>query len=264
VLVSPCCKAPLEALKCTACDRAFKAEQGVPVLLVERSSAAAAAAETRYSNGREPWDYGHSAPEVHKYDFIATQCAKVLGPHPLAADIGCSSGFLTERLLSLTDRVVALDLSVTAAARLKSRLKEKVTVAAASALALPFADGALQLAVLSDGLVSWELNEEERARAVAETHRALARGGTAVFMEYLNPRRHHELLDAVSTRFTVGEVSYLADRLWYVTESAFRVLRGTRLYRAFDRSEGWAQALRAVSARFGPKGSKHLCVVVTK
>jgi SAM-dependent methyltransferase len=263
VFASPCCKATLDALRCTSCGRAYETEHGVPVF-ADRSSPAFAAAEARYANGREPWDYGQSAPEVLKYDFVEARCAGLLKPTDLAADIGCSSGFLAERLAKLTDRVVAIDLSVTSAARVKTRLGSKVTVASASALALPFADGALQLAVLSDGLISWELDVADRARAVAEAHRALAPGGAAIFMEYLNPRRHHELLDAVATRFELSHVSYLGDRLWYVTESAFRVLRGTGLYAAFATSQGWARALKSVSGRLGPAGSKHLCVVVRK
>ncbi|MBK7858303.1 MAG: class I SAM-dependent methyltransferase [Archangiaceae bacterium] len=264
MLASPCCRAPLDDLSCRRCGRGFARVAGVPVLRLDGSSAAIDVAEARYAAGREPWDYGHSAAEVQKYDLLELLCARVLGGASLAVDIGCSSGLLAERLTQLTSNVAAIDLSVTTAARVKQRLGERVTVAAASALALPFADGSVDLAVLSDGLISWELGVAERAAAVAETHRALKSSGTAIFMEYLNPRRHHELLDAVATRFEVRDVIYLHDRLWYVAESASRVLKGTALYQALDRSLAFADALKSLGRRLGPRGSKHLCVVVRK
>lgn len=265
-LVSPCCKAPLNGLTCSECGQPYEQREGVPVLL-QRIDEAALKADASYANGREPWTYGQTAPEQQKYDFLAEQAARAIGGDRGApvADIGCSSGHFTERLLALSDDVTAIDLSLTSIARVSKRLGPKLQVAAASSLALPFATQSMQLLVLSDGLISWGLDAVERGLAVKEAKRALRPGGTALFMEYLNPRRHHELLDAVREHFTVGEgqVHYLSDRLWYVTESMFRVLRGTAVYGAFDRSRPFANALRGVSATLGRHGSKHLCVVVS-
>jgi SAM-dependent methyltransferase len=143
-------------------------------------------------------------------------------------------------------------------------LGARAEVAVASATALPLRDGSMQLLVLSDGLVSWGLSPAQREEAVREARRALAPGGHALFMDYLNPRRHHELIDPVRAAFNIERIDYLGDRLWFITDSAFRALKGTPVYRAFAGSVSWARAMRTVSNQFGPRGSKHFCVVAQK
>lgn len=266
-LVSPCCREALDRLRCAKCGTVYPEHDGIAVLVDEgfRTSAGFAEADRRYQNNNVPWTYDRTAPEVQKYDMLIEAVARVLPSRSAAiGDVGCSLGVLTEKLCALSDDVGAVDLSPHAAARVKARLGEKAVVAAASATALPFADASLDVVLMSDGLVSWKLDEAQKLAALAEAKRVLKPGGHALFMDYLNPRRHRELLEPVGAVFEVERVVYLGDRLWYVTESALRVLKGSRPYHFFAESLPWASAMKAMSSLAGPKGSKHLCAIARK
>jgi SAM-dependent methyltransferase len=259
LLASPCCKADLALNRCTACASTFERASGIPLLLRDTNTRW----EAKYQREPEPWDYSTRAVEVLRHRFME-QTVATLVPHRdvTIGEVGCSLGLFSARLKTLSDRVAALDVSPTAAAR--THALTGLEVAAANATSLPFKPGSMDLLILADGLVSWGLDVEERKVAVAEAHRALKPGGHAFFMEYLNPRAHHELLDPVRERFTTERVAYLDDRLWFVAESMFRALKGTAVYNAFAQSEAWAKTLAGISHTFGPLGSKHLCVVARK
>ena len=224
-----------------------------------------AAAEHRYANGKVPWAYDRTAPEVLKYRQLMQHITSV-APHETAeiVDVGCSLGVLTAQLCERYRTVYAVDLSATAAARVKEKLGARAQIAAASALSLPLPDASFDVAVLSDGLVSWQLDAQQRHTAVLEAHRILRPGGHALFGDYLNPRRHADLLDSVQEVFGKGTVTYMHDRLWYIAESTFCSFRGRGFYQWFDASMGWAHGLAAISKLFGPSGSKHLSILVQK
>jgi SAM-dependent methyltransferase len=260
LLASPCCKADLAADgHCTQCASPFAQLDGVPLLLKNTDTRW----ETKYQRETEPWDYSTRAVEKLRHRFLEdTIKALVPDRSTRIGEVGCSLGLFSLKLAALSDQVAALDVSPTAAAR--ARKLTQLEIAAASATALPFKPQSMDLLILADGLVSWGLDSDERRVAVAEAHRALKPEGRAIFMEYLNPRAHAELLEPVSERFSIERVAYLDDRLWWIAESMFRALKGTAVYNAFAQSEGWARALAGVSRRFGPNGSKHLCVVARK
>lgn len=266
-LVSPCCRERLERLTCSKCGTAYPEHDGIAVLVEQgfRESAGFAEADRRYLGGNIPWTYDRTAPEVQKYEMLLEAVREALPSRSApVGDVGCSLGVLTEKLCTLSDDVTAVDLSPHAAARVKARLGAKAVVAAASATALPFPDASLDVVLMSDGLVSWKLDEAGKRAALFEAKRVLKPGGRALFMDYLNPRRHDELISPVREVFDVERVVYLGDRLWYVTESALRVLKGSRPYHFFAESLPWASALKTVSSLAGPKGSKHLCAVARK
>ncbi len=266
-LVSPCCHTALDALGCTACGLHYEAQGGVPVLVEAalRASDGFATNDRRYQNGAVPWAYDRTAPEVQKYQVLADTVAALLPSKASAvADVGCSLGLLSQKLMPSCDDVTALDLSPSAVARVREQLGPAVTVAAASATALPLPDGSLDVVVMSDGLVSWGLGEAGRHTAVREAERVLKPGGHAVFMDYVTPKRHHELIESVKRVFAIERMIYTGDRLWYVTESMVRVLKGTGLYTYFSESLPWSSALKKVSGLLGPAGSKHLGAVVQK
>jgi SAM-dependent methyltransferase len=264
LLASPCCKADLDAGRCTACSLSYAAHEGIPVLLDGATSPGRW--DLKYRSDPEPWDYSKRAVEVFRHRFLEQTTAELVGPDRSTriGEVGCSLGLFSARLVTLSDHVAALDVSPTAVAKARAHAGDRLEIAAASATALPFKPGSMDLLILADGIVSWGLDTEQRRVAVAEAHRALKPEGRALFMEYLNPRAHQELLDPVTERFTVERVSYLNDRLWFITESIFRAFKGTALYDAFARNEPWARFLAAVSKAFGPRGSKHLCVVARK
>lgn len=269
IFASPCCKAELDgALACTQCRTQYPTHAGIPVLMSAetRASATHQRFDAKYrTDDRDPWGYERRAAEVLKYEFLFQTVAALLpGRYAPAADIGCAQGLLSTRLAELTDRAAAIDLSPSAVAGVKARVGARLEVAAASALALPFREGSMQLLVLSDGLVSWGLDEADRVKAAKEARRALKPGGRALFMDYLNPRRHGELIDPVAAAFEIERIEYLHDRLWYVSESMFRALSGTAPVRAITRSVGWARALRQASKVLGARGSKHLCVIARR
>lgn len=268
-LVSPCCRAALtgDGLKCSGCGTAYVAQDGIPVLIAPkfRSSPLFEENDRRYRDGKVPWTYDRTAPEVQKYEMLMDAVSEALpSRHAAIGDVGCSLGVLTEKLCELSDDVAAVDLSPSAVARVKQRLGAKAVLAAASATALPWPDASLDVVLMSDGLVSWKLDEAMKLAALGEAKRVLKPGGRALFMDYLTPRRHHELLDPVRAVFSVERVVYLGDRLWYVTESALRVLKGTAPYDFFAESLKWASAMKALSSLAGPAGSKHLCAVARK
>ena len=221
--------------------------------------------DRRYQNGAVPWAYDRQAPEVQKYSVLTETVVALLPSRASAvADVGCSLGLLSQHLLSHCDDVTALDLSPSAVARVKERLGPKVTAAAASATALPLPDASLDVVVMSDGLVSWSLGEPGKLTAVREAERVLKPGGHAVFMDYVTPKRHHELIEPVKAVFGIERMLYTNDRLWYVTESMVRVLKGTALHTYFSESLAWSKALKKVSGLLGPAGSKHFGAVVQK
>ncbi len=260
LFASPCCKAELEGPTCSSCGKSFEQRDGFFIFAREPRF------DAKYETDRDPWSYADRAAEVLKYRFLFETAASLIRHRTdTVADIGCATGLLTTRLAELSDRLAAVDVSPNAVAKVKRSLGERVEVAAASATALPFADGAMQLLVMSDGLVSWGLDEAQRALAVAQAHRALAPGGHAIFMEYLNPRRHHELIDPIAkSPFSIERIALLHDRLWYVTDSVFRALKGTAVYRAFASNVAWAKGLRLLSRGLGRRGSKHLCVIARR
>src|SRR5437868_5361489 len=105
-LVSPCCRAALDALKCARCGLAYEAHGGVPVLVdaALRTSDAFAANDRRYQNGAVPWAYDRCAPEVQKYDVLTRTVAALLPSRTTAvADVGCSLGLLSEKLAAYCD-----------------------------------------------------------------------------------------------------------------------------------------------------------------
>ncbi len=267
LLVSPCCKARLEALTCSACQVAYESRDRVPLLMdaPTRRDSEGSWFEQKHQREREPWDYSQRASELERYDFLfETASSLVKHRTDRIGDVGCASGLLATRLMEVSENVAAIDLSPTAVSKARDRAGSRLEVASASATALPFATGSMQLLVVADGLMSWGLSREQQRDVVCEVDRALAHDGHAMFMDFLNPRAHETFLAAISERFEIQRVAYLDDRLWWVAESAFRMLRGTSLYNAFAGSESWSRLLAKVSSLGGPRGSKHLCAVASK
>jgi SAM-dependent methyltransferase len=78
--------------------------------------------ERLYTADADPWGFETSAYERAKYD--ATIAALPDRPIASALEVGCSIGVLTERLARHADRLLAVDVSDTALARARERLKD--------------------------------------------------------------------------------------------------------------------------------------------
>ena len=89
-------------------------------------------------------------------------------------DVGCGTGWFTQRAASRGARVVALDVSV----KLLQRTREKcdVTLVASDACRLPFPDGAFDIVISSECIE----HTAHPIRAVAEMCRVLKPRGTLV------------------------------------------------------------------------------------
>lgn len=214
--------------------------------------------ESLYRSTTEPWRYSARGAEVLRHDWIGEVAAACEAR--LVLDVGCSAGQLTARLVAPGRRVLAVDVSPTAAARAAAHVPGAIGVSA-SALALPFATGGLDLVVASDGLLSWRLDAGERAQAVGELRRVLRPGGTAILTDHLRPRQFDEFVAVVAGGFRVERVEYLSDLAWYRMESWFKAVRGAPGVGRLLASRGVARGLARLTRPLGARASRHICVV---
>jgi ArsR family transcriptional regulator len=107
----------------------------------------------------------------------------LLLPPVKVADIGCGEGYLTIEAARWASRVIAVDKSVAvldrARALAKRRRVSNVIWKKGQLEKLPIADGAVQVAMLSQALH----HAEQPARAVEEAARITARGGRVLILD---------------------------------------------------------------------------------
>lgn len=170
-----------------------------------------------YHAGAEPWEYSKRAIEQLRHDRIV-EIVEALNPRRLL-EIGCSLGMLTRRL---PGQVTAIDLSALAVQRANGD-------AAASVLALPFADASFDLVLASDGPNSWFLTDDELQVAFGEMHRVVQPGGGVLIADYEKPRAMDRFVERIErSPLQIQDVSYIHDRIWYKVERALPFIRGSR------------------------------------
>jgi SAM-dependent methyltransferase len=221
--------------------------------------------EERYRTQQEPWRFGERAAELLRHDWILG-AVRELAPHRLL-DIGCSLGQLTRRLATLPSELYAVDISPTAVARARALLRANgaVRFAVASSMRLPFPSRFFDVVLACDGLYSWELDVEERQKAIAEIRGVLAKTGRALFTEHTRPERFDRFIGAIAAGgFRIVSVSYLYDRPWYQFESWFRGVRDSDVKKRLLRSVPIARALQAVGRVVGRTASRHVCVLAER
>jgi len=141
----------------------------------------------------------------------------------------------------------------------------KNVFAAASALALPIASGGMDFVVAADGIYSWNLESRDRNRCLGEIHRILVASGRVLFTEHTRAFRFAEFVAEIERHdFEIERVDYLYDRPWYQVESWFKMLQGTSWVRSARRSDAIARFLQRVGRVFGPRASRHVCVLARK
>jgi hypothetical protein len=117
----------------------------------------------------------------------------------------------------------------------------------------------VDLAILSDGLRSWQLTDALRTQCLAETARVLKPGAKALLLDYMAPRYFAEFVKHIDeSALQVTAIEHLGDRLYYTVE---RVLRSVHFPVGFLASEGLAKTMRALSQVGGKAGSKHIAVI---
>jgi SAM-dependent methyltransferase len=213
----------------------------------------------------EPFEYSRRAAEILRHRFIVDTVRRLCPQPTRLLDVGCTVGQLTRLLGALADDTTAVDLSRTAMARAQEACRTvpgRFRFTGAGATALPFRGGAFDVVVLADGLNSWQLTPTERRLALAEAYRTLRPGGYVLLTEYLRPAQFAEFIQLVrESPLEVSAILYLHDRLWYQFESWFKAVRGRAWVERILRSLALAAVLRSVARVFGPRGSRHICIV---
>lgn len=227
-----------------------------------------------YTDQAEPWTYSARAAEVLRHETLEQNIRALRSRFERVLDIGCSQGQLTARLVGITRRYHAMDLSAFAIVRARERcaiesaragVPNAFSFCQGSSLKLPFRSGSFDLVMLCDGLHSWQLEAEEQAVALAEAHRVLVPGGYAVLSEHMRPVLFDTLIGRVrSSPLDVVEVRYLHNRLWYSFERGLGPLQKKSVSRALLASRRVARLLQSLSRLAGRRGAKHLYIVGQK
>jgi SAM-dependent methyltransferase len=225
--------------------------------------------EALHQAGDEPWAFSERGVERLRHERIAA-IARSHAPSAML-DIGCSLGQLTGALAQLPGRLVALDVSPTAAQRARARLLEagraraRLDFTAASAMQMPFAPASFDLVVASDGLVTWQLDAGQRAATLREIHAVLRPGGHALLTEHMRPTRFADFVDEVrASPLRVVDVRYLHDRPCYQFESWLRAVSGSSVARRLRANVRLARLLTALGRPFGARGSRHVLIVARR
>jgi ubiquinone/menaquinone biosynthesis C-methylase UbiE len=216
----------------------------------------------------ELFDYSRRAAEILRHRFVS-RAVRRFNPRPARLlDVGCSMGQLTVQLAGLPEALFAVDLSRTAIRAARERLRTagaRARFVVASATALPFREGTFDVAVLSDGLHSWQLTPEERRLALSQAHRVARPGGYALITEYLHPRDFPGFVEQVrASPLDLVSIEYLYDRLWYQFESWFKAVRHRRWVWRLLGSVPLAVFLHSIARPLGPRASRHICVVARR
>jgi SAM-dependent methyltransferase len=214
----------------------------------------------------EPFSYSTRAVERLRHEWTVGQIAKAAHTGDHVLDLGCSRGQLTALLAQLPIQLTAIDVAPTALAAANERVSgHGVRLAAGSAMDLPIGRGEIDLVVAADGIYSWNLDTLERDRCLCEIHRVLAPSGRALFTEHTRPFRFPEFIQQITRNgFIIERVDYLYDRPWYQVESWFKAVQGTAWVRAARNSERIARLLQRVGRMYGPRASRHVCVLARR
>jgi SAM-dependent methyltransferase len=235
-------------------------------VIAERSNATLQAAffENLHRETKEPFSYSERAIERLRHQWIVRQVAATASGRVL--DLGCSRGQLTAMLAQLPFELTAIDVAPSAIGAARTRLGDgSVRFATGSALALPIASGRMDFVVAADGIYSWNLERDDRSRCLEEIYRILATSGRVLFTEHTRAFRFPEFVAEIEQHgFAVERIEYLYDRPWYQVESWFKMLQGTSWVRSARRSDAIARFLQRVGRAFGPRASRHVCVLATK
>lgn len=250
-------------------DRALQANSGIPILMetAHDQENRVAIFEGDYTKQSEPWNYSHRAIEGLRHDWVVEQLrATSMQAGARVLELGCSLGLMTEKLQKTGAEIFAMDLSATAVAKARSRIRsQEVHFFVADASALPFEDGAFDRVLVCDGLFGWHLDEATQKRVASEVLRVLKPGGTALFTDYIHHLAFYKVRTLVSSAgFHISGESFLGDRLWYQFASAFKAIESWSIVQKILSNRTIALILQKLSRLLGAAGTRHIMVIGKK
>jgi SAM-dependent methyltransferase len=154
------------------------------------SGAAGAAFEARYRSAPDPWNFAGSAYERGRYRDLLDGLTRAR--YRSAYEPGCSIGELTAELALRCDRVLATDISPTAANRARRRCARMDNVSVACAdVAGEISGGPFDLIVFSE--IGYYFRHAELARIARTLCRTMDADGEFVAVHWLGDSPDHEL-----------------------------------------------------------------------
>lgn len=162
-----------------------------------------------FAGDSDPWDLASSPYEAAKFD--RTIAALSAQRATCALEVGCAGGVLTERLTTVCDRVLAIDVSSTALTRARRRLAGRSNVSFEAARFphdCPAVQG-LDLVVLSEVAYYWsDADLDLAARRIAE---ALAARGRVLLVHWTGDTDYPQTADGA------------VERLWFALSKVMTV-----------------------------------------
>jgi len=137
--------------------------------------------EKLYAEKGDPWAFETSPYERAKYDHTLDRLpAERIGD---LLEVGCANGVLTERLADRCDRLLGVDVSDTALAAARARLKDKANVKL-ERMRFPaeVPDGAFDLVLLSEVAYYWD--SDDLRRAAVFLARSVQSGGHVLLVHW--------------------------------------------------------------------------------
>jgi SAM-dependent methyltransferase len=229
--------------------------------------------EQKHQSEQEPWSYSDRAAEALRHRWICDQAVSGDPNRMGVLDVGCSFGQLSRELFLRGLNLTSMDISETAVIKTQNLLnglpkkdqQKNAIVLTGSATKMPFADETFQVVLFSDGLIGWELSPENQKLALHEAYRILKNGGVLVTTDYMNSRHFESHLTTLKgSPFRLAQVHYLNDRLWFQMNTNLRHFKKFSFVKSVLKNISVAELLAKISSLMGPKGSKHLAVVLKK
>lgn len=159
-----------------------------------------------FASDEDPWNLASSEYERRKFDRTIAALAGQHYRHTL--EVGCAHGVLTQRLLPLCDRLLAIDISKTALRLAHRRLGEHTGLELAQ-MAFPreAPQGRFDLCVLSEVAYYWD--RDDLAAAAAWLGRHVDTGGRVLLVHYTGETDYpmtadeavNDLMQATGTTF---------------------------------------------------------------
>ena len=221
----------------------------------------------------EPWSYSDRAAEILRHQWVAGQAQRLDPKGYGVLDVGCSFGQLSEVLVQAGLNITSMDISAAAVEKTRQRLAGKPLLPhqrrpvadVGSATSVPHPNASFQVVSFSDGLEGWELSPEQKLAALREAWRVLRPGGFAILTDFLHPDRFAEHVELVKRGpLILRETHYLNDRLWFQLNTNLRSLHRFNVVKRVLRDVNLAKMLAQFSSLMGPRGSKHLGLILEK